>query len=76
MIFTLESVKYTIKALKSRDFDEENLVHWKEISVCWMLDVFAKAKFIQRLKDFDCPLWFVRKVCIIELLHGKKFDVI
>ena len=39
------------------------------ISVDWLLDVFRKLPFVTKLAVIDSQLWFVRKVCIIEMLR-------
>lgn len=65
------SIQETIQELQGGTFMEGDLVRWKGISVDWFLHVFSKTKFVQGLIEFDCQLWFVRKVCIIELLICK-----
>jgi tetratricopeptide (TPR) repeat protein len=45
----------------------------KGISADWLLDVFFQLPFCQELVSHGCELWFVRKVCINELL--RRYDI-
>ena len=55
--------------LQSSPLDRPLVSPLMGISVDWLLDVFRKLPFVTKLSDFGCQLWFVRKVCIIELLR-------
>lgn len=61
-----------ISLYRNGEVDLEKIVQWKGVSVDWLLNVFCKSQYIERLADFGCELWFVRKVGIPELLrrHG------
>lgn len=63
-----------IAKFENATYDTRTLVCWKGISVEWFLDVFCKSKFVLLLAKYGCELWFVRKVCIIEMLrrHGVQ----
>lgn len=65
-----KSVAEIILDLQSLPFDG-NLVSWKGIQVDWLLDSFFIDPFITRLTEYDCELWFVRKVCIVEILRRR-----
>lgn len=52
----------------------DDLVRWKGIQVEWFLDVFCNTAYVQRLLSFGCELWFVRKVCIIEMLRREQIS--
>jgi tetratricopeptide (TPR) repeat protein len=47
----------------------QTLCSSKGISADWLLDVFFRLPFCQTLIQYGCELWFVRKVCINELLR-------
>lgn len=68
-----EAAQGTRQSLQRLSF-ERFLSTLKGISVDWVLDVFAKTKFVRRLMEFDCPLWFVRKFCIIEFLRRRDLS--
>lgn len=48
-----------------------DIVSWKGISVDWILECFCQKPFVKQWKDFGCELWFVRKVCIIEMMRRQ-----
>ena len=50
--------------------DESHLlVRNKGIHVGWFLNTFCESPYMERLRQFGCPMWFIRKVCTIELLR-------
>jgi hypothetical protein len=56
-----------------QDGQDRPLDSAKGISVDWLLDVFFQLPFLQRLAAIGCQLWFVRKVCVNELL--RRYDI-
>lgn len=51
---------------------KESLMSWKGISVDWFFSEFCETRYAKTLKEFGCEMWFVRKVCIVEMLRREK----
>lgn len=64
------AVKARLQTAPSPTRDDDGaLISWEGVSADWILDVFFQTPYMKKLADFGCPLWFVRKVCIIEYLR-------
>ena len=46
-----------------------SLVSWNGIQASWFVEVFCQSPYMKLLQEFGCELWFVRKVCIIEIIR-------
>lgn len=66
---TLQSTQYYDPEMTMRDSSIEQFVRWKGIRVDWLLDHFFQLPYLKRLSEYACPMWFVRKVCMTELLN-------
>lgn len=49
-------------------------VCWDGVAVEWFLDCFLNIPEIKVLKDFDCPVWFVREYGIPLLLRRRNLQ--
>jgi hypothetical protein len=59
--------------LRNKPLGKNSLSSPKGISADWLLDVFFRLPFFEALVKYGCELWFVRKVCINELL--RRYDI-
>ena len=64
-----------IQMLQQKDLStaeaSSSLISKAGISVDWILDVFCQIPFIATLLKADCELFFVREVCVIQLLQAR-----
>ena len=58
-----------IQFLSEMPLQIERLVSWKGINVGWFVNHFCQSPYMKKLKEFGCELWFVRKVCVIEMMR-------
>lgn len=66
---TTQEVIDNLKQTGFSDYENMNLVRWEGLSVTWFLDVFCQTKSFQRMVNFGCEIWFVRRVGILEILR-------
>lgn len=66
------SVSDIIRNMKNAETHPDGLVSWTGVSVDWVLDHFFRTKYVQKLVEYRCELWFVRKVCIPEYIRREK----
>lgn len=46
-------------------------IAWQGVEWSWFVNVFCQFPYLQRLRSFGCPIWFVRKVAMWELLRQR-----
>ncbi|KAL7570163.1 hypothetical protein ACA910_020001 [Epithemia clementina (nom. ined.)] len=49
-------------------------ISWQGIQLSWFLNVLCQFPYLQRLRQFGCPIWFVRKVAMYELLRQRQLN--
>ena len=49
--------------------DSSSLVSWMGIRADWFLNVFCVSPYLRCLREFGCQAWFIRKVCVIEMIQ-------
>lgn len=49
----------------------DDIVNWQGVSVDWLLNIFLRTPEMTRLKEFQCPMWFVRNFCVTEILRRR-----
>jgi len=47
----------------------DSLVSWTGIQVDWFLNVFCQSPFMKVLIEYGCKVWFIRKICVIEMVR-------
>lgn len=64
------SVKQVIDLVKETKVqDMDGLVSWTGIQVGWFLEVLCESPFFKTLMEYGCESWFIRKVCVIEMIR-------
>ena len=53
---------------------DPSFLSWKGIRRDWLLNTFFGSPYMRQLIEYGCELWFVRKVCIPELIRRSSIQ--
>ena len=52
-----------------KDKEEKDTCCWEGVQLSWLLTEFGNLPYVQALRQFGCPLWFVEHSATVELIR-------